>query len=104
MQKPANAFTQPRRDGFPVLKEIEMKNEWINLKKQKPTELGVYEVWDAGDQIALVSYWGGNFFGMCSRGMASRQQKLQEAVDGKDEPTEYKLTKWRRLPSPSASL
>lgn len=81
-----------------------MKNEWINLKKQKPTEPGPYEVWDADDRIALVSYWSGNFFGMCSRGMASMRQKLQEAVDGKDEPTVYKLTKWRRLPSPSASL
>lgn len=81
-----------------------MKNEWINLKKQKPTEPGPYEVWDAEDQMEFVSYWTGEFFGMCSSAWHPIEQKVQEAIEGKDEPTEYQLSKWRRLPSPSASL
>lgn len=74
-----------------------MKNEWIDLKKQKPTKPGPYEVWDAQDKLALVSHWNGAFFGMCSCEMAPMSEKIKQALESKDEPTEYQLTKWRSI-------
>lgn len=79
-----------------------MKHEWIDMEKQKPIHPGVYEVWDEQDELALVSHWSGEFFGMCSRGMAPMKEKINEALEGKDVETGYPLTKWRKIASSKA--
>lgn len=73
--------------------------EWFDFEKNKPTEVGVYEVQNTHCQWTNYSYWDGRKF----KYLTKKEELPDSAFNKRHSPTGATIKEWRGLSSPPAA-